>query len=54
MMKPLRLLKSKANLLTPGCGESKFSVFCKAPYKESETTSAQAAPTPQRVSAKDF
>ena len=45
---------SKANLLTPVCGEGKCSVYCKAPDKESWTTSAQKAWTPQWVSAKHF
>ena len=26
----------KANLLTPGCGEGKCSVYCQAPSKESK------------------
>ena len=26
--------RSKANLLTPGCGEGKCSVYCRAPSKE--------------------
>ena len=31
---------SKANLLTPGCGEGKCSVYCRAPSKESRQLSA--------------
>ena len=32
---------SKANLLTPGCGERKCSIYCRAPSKESRAASAQ-------------
>ena len=27
---------SKANLLTPGCGKGKHSIYCKVPDKESQ------------------
>ena len=37
---------SKANLLTPGCGEGKCTAYCKAPYKESRTANAQKAKLP--------
>ena len=37
---------SKANLLTPGSGEGKWSVYCKVPYKKSGTADAQKAQTP--------
>ena len=46
------LAGSKANLLTLDCGEGKCSVYCKVPYKESGTASAQKAWTPRWVSAK--
>ena len=34
-------MHSKANLLTPGCGEGKCSIYCKVPDKESGTDKAQ-------------
>ena len=37
---------SKANLLTPGRGEGKCSIYCKAPDNESRAASVQNIPTP--------
>ena len=37
---------SKANLLTPGCGEGKCSVYCRAPSKEFRTARVQKAKLP--------
>ena len=37
---------SKANLLTPSCGEGKCSICCNMPDKESRTGRAQKARTP--------
>lgn len=37
--------RSKANLLTPGCGKGKHSIYCKVPEKESESANAQNAQT---------
>ena len=37
---------SKANLLTPSCGEGKRSICCNMPDKESRTGRAQKARTP--------
>ena len=46
--------RSKANLLTPGCGEGKCSIYCRAPSKETRTASAQNTRTPGWGSAKHF
>ena len=45
---------SKGNLMTLDCGEGKFSVCSKAPYKEPGTSSAPNMRAPQWVSAKHF
>ena len=36
---------SKANLMTPGCGEGKSNIYCEALCKESGAASAQKALT---------
>ena len=40
------LMRSKANLLTPGYGERKCSVYCKAPIKGEWVAGAQKPRTP--------
>ena len=44
----------KTNLLTPGCGEGKNSIYCKAPDKESRVAYSLKAWTPWWVSGKKF
>ena len=44
--------RSKANLLTLGCGEGKHSVYCRAPSKESRAASAQKVHSPDGFQGK--
>lgn len=46
-------LESEANLLIPGCGEEKFSVYCRAP-KGVQVADAQKPQTPRWLSGKTF
>lgn len=47
-------ISMKGNLLTPGCGEGKCSIYCRAPAEESRAAGAQNTRTPQWVLAKPF
>ena len=47
------LVHSRANLLTPSCGEGKCSLYCRAPSKKYRKLELKS-PTPQWFSVKSF
>ena len=49
-----RPLHSKANLLTPGCGEGKYSVYLQGAKQGKQAARVQKTRTPRWLSGKGF
>ena len=48
-------MSSKANLLILGCGEGKYSIYCRALSKENgQSANVQKTQNPHWLSGKDF
>ena len=45
---------SKANLLKPGCGKEKYSIYLQGTKQGEQAASAQKTQTPQWLSGKGF
>ena len=45
---------SKANLLTPGCGEGMYSICCRVPSKENEQLMLKRPELPDDFQARGF